>query len=159
MTVFANRNGGPPPRPQSRWKRARRAATELTNEAIEQIAERVAALLRAAETTAPSAAELLDATELAGRLGVSRDWVYEHADELGVITLGDGPKPRLRFRLETAEQVLRSRTRTPASPPAPAHGGSRRRRPAPPDGPLLPIRQPKSRGLVAVARRLRGRSR
>ena len=40
---------------------------------------------------------LIDAAEVARKLGVSRDYVYSHADEFGVIRLGKGPKPRLRF--------------------------------------------------------------
>ena len=39
----------------------------------------------------------LDAQEVARRLGVSREWVYEHAEELGVSRIGTGPRPRLRF--------------------------------------------------------------
>ena len=39
----------------------------------------------------------LDAKEVAERLGVERDWVYQHADELGASRLGTGPRPRLRF--------------------------------------------------------------
>jgi hypothetical protein len=42
-------------------------------------------------------AGLVDAAGLAGALGVDRAWVYEHADQLGAIRLGTGPKPRLRF--------------------------------------------------------------
>ena len=39
----------------------------------------------------------LDANEVADRLRMSREWVYEHAEELGVSRMGDGPRPRLRF--------------------------------------------------------------
>ena len=41
--------------------------------------------------------EWLDAQEVARRLGVSREWVYEHAQELGATRLGSGRRPRLRF--------------------------------------------------------------
>lgn len=37
---------------------------------------------------------------------MSRTWVYEHADELGAIRLGRGPKARLRFDVETVSQIL-----------------------------------------------------
>lgn len=40
---------------------------------------------------------LLTARQVASRFNVDRGWVYAHADELGVVRLGDGPKPRLRF--------------------------------------------------------------
>lgn len=42
-------------------------------------------------------ARLVDAVTLADLLGVERAWVYDHAAELGALTLGTGPKPRLRF--------------------------------------------------------------
>jgi hypothetical protein len=44
-------------------------------------------------------AGLVDAVGLADALGVDRSWVYEHADQLGAIRLGTGPRPRLRFEL------------------------------------------------------------
>lgn len=40
---------------------------------------------------------LLTVAELAERLGVSRSHVYDHADDYGVIRLGDGKRSRLRF--------------------------------------------------------------
>jgi excisionase family DNA binding protein len=52
--------------------------------------------------SSPPAARLLTAAELADVLGVHRDTVYEHAGELGVIRIGGGKKPRLRFDLEQA---------------------------------------------------------
>src|SRR5882762_4457116 len=89
-----NAREGPP-------TRLRRAAAELTPEAIEQIAQRVAALLQQgpvdSEPTAATSAQLVSASELAQRLGVTRAWVYDHARELGAIQLGGGPRPRLRF--------------------------------------------------------------
>jgi hypothetical protein len=66
---------------------------------IEAIAQRVAELL--ADHGAP--ARLIDAAHVAQLLGVERDWVYAHADQLGAIRLG-GPKGRLRFDLTTVTQ-------------------------------------------------------
>jgi hypothetical protein len=40
---------------------------------------------------------LVDASTLAAELGISRDYVYEHSEELGALRLGNGPKARLRF--------------------------------------------------------------
>jgi hypothetical protein len=40
---------------------------------------------------------LLTAAEVADRFSVDRSWVYAHARELGVVRLGRGPRPRLRF--------------------------------------------------------------
>lgn len=53
-----------------------------------------------------SVRRLVDAQELADVLRVSRAFVYEHADELGAIPLGTGPKPRLRFDPEAALERL-----------------------------------------------------
>jgi hypothetical protein len=62
---------------------------------IESIAARVVALLR---EEMPSASRLADAAEVARELGVDRDWVYAHAEELGGARLG-GARGRLRFDL------------------------------------------------------------
>lgn len=139
-----------------RWARVRRAAAELTPEAIEQIAHRVVELLRygQSEHTAGASASgrLLDASQLARRLGTTRAWVYEHANELGAVTLGDGPRPRLRFDPETAAQALKTRRRpTPAAPPPAAdttHPGRPRRRP-PSSVPLLPVHEPRTRRILS----------
>ena len=71
-----------------------------------KLAPRVAELLRADTPAAPAPRRLVDATELAGALCVDRSYVYAHADELGVIRLGAGAKPRLRFDLETAREAF-----------------------------------------------------
>lgn len=47
---------------------------------------------------APAAATWLNASEVAQLLHVTREWVYQHADELGAVRLGGGRRPRLRFR-------------------------------------------------------------
>ena len=50
---------------------------------------------------------------------VARGWVYAHADELGAIRLGDGPRPRLRFDPAVVTQRLQPRRgRISASPPS-----------------------------------------
>jgi hypothetical protein len=137
--------------------RARRAADELAPETIELIAQRVAELLRPRETHDLDAhpRRLLDAGELAGRLGVSREWVYEHANELGAVRLGDGPRARLRFDPNDAARVLDARRR--ATPPdastaalEPRPGRPRRRAPA--GAPLLPIYEPGTRRIITRAR-------
>jgi hypothetical protein len=48
----------------------------------------------------------LTADEVARLLAVDRAYVYEHAVELGGRRLGDGPKARLRFRLQDVEAAL-----------------------------------------------------
>lgn len=74
---------------------------------IEQIAHRVVALLSdAGYRTDPP--RYVDASELAAELGVERDWVYSHAEELGAMRLG-GPRGRLRFdRAVVREQMRRT---------------------------------------------------
>ena len=49
---------------------------------------------------------LLTASEVAVAFNVTRGWVYAHADELGTIRLGDGPRPRLRFDPAVVTQRL-----------------------------------------------------
>lgn len=84
---------------------------------VEAIACRVAELLR----DEPRDAELIDAIEVARRFGVSREFVYEHADDLGAVRLGDGPKARLRFAPELV------RERLGAEKPKPRYAVSQRR--------------------------------
>jgi excisionase family DNA binding protein len=48
----------------------------------------------------------VSAQEVADYLGCSRDYVYEHAVELGARRLGTGPKARLRFSLEDVEAAI-----------------------------------------------------
>ena len=67
---------------------------KLDPEAVEAIARRVVVLL---EQKGMRQREMIGASELAGRLGVDRSWVYSHAIELGAVKLGDGPRARLRF--------------------------------------------------------------
>jgi hypothetical protein len=67
----------------------------LDPEDIESIAARVAELLHEQQ---PSSSRLADAAEVARELGVERDWVYAHAEELGGTRLG-GKHGRLRFDL------------------------------------------------------------
>lgn len=91
----------------------------LAPESVEAIAERVAELLAGAHSTA----RLVTADEVASRFSVSRDYVYEHAEELGAIPMGPtgkDRKPRLRFDLERVAEALAPKPfTTPASPTAP----------------------------------------
>jgi hypothetical protein len=75
------------------------ALTERELLLADAIAERVAGLLSADED--PAGLRLVSAAEVARELNVGRQWVYEHAEELGARRLGDGPRGRLRFDLET----------------------------------------------------------
>lgn len=93
------------------------------------VAERVLAGL--AEERGPDEDErLLTAAEVARRFRVSPEWVRENAGRLGVLRLGDGPRPRLRFDPERVAEELsarpvRGRSDAPNGPPGRV---SRRRR-------------------------------
>ena len=110
---------------------------------VEAVARRVVELIRG-EGDSSSARGLVDAATLAAELGVERSWVYTHRDELGVIRLGTGSKPRLRFDVEAARAVLaRFRGKGPhkPKPPTPASSSIRpRRQRMGSSPPLLPIK-------------------
>jgi hypothetical protein len=91
----------------------------LDAEDIEAIAGRVAELI-GDRIDAPHS-RLVDAAHVAGLLGVERDWVYAHANQLGGIRLG-GPKGRLRFDLATVTD------RADRTSPLPAAARGRRPR-------------------------------
>jgi hypothetical protein len=84
----------------------------IADELVEKVARRVVELLEA-----NSAGELETAAELARRFAVDRSWVYAHADELGVVRLGDGPRARLRFDPHKVGELL---DRRQLGPPAAA---------------------------------------
>jgi hypothetical protein len=145
---------------------ARRVAVDLTPGAVDQVATRVAQLLRHQQQNqeqgqARGPVGLLTVSQLARHLGLNRAWVYEHADDLGAIRIGDGPKARIRFDFDTARAALRKNQASRA--PAPASAKPRRKPPRPTpyptDAPLLEIRDPYARGVRArfAGRPRRGR--
>jgi hypothetical protein len=114
------------------------------DELVRAIAERVVDLLEERHAGPAAPASWLDAGAVARLLNVERDYVYEHAAELGARRLGDGPRARLRFRLEDVEAAIPceasrgsrvAETRT-AAPKA----TRRRQRRLGTGAPLLPIR-------------------
>lgn len=141
------------PRPTGRLARIRRVAEQLTPDTIEQIAQRVAQLLRhepdSVDDGPNKPPELIDAEELAKRFRLTRGYVYENAGKLGAIPLSDGPRPRLRFDPQVAAQALRNRQRR--NEPVPVSDTPRarptRRRRTPSTVPLLPIHEPPARGF------------
>jgi hypothetical protein len=78
----------------------------LDAEDVEAIARRVAELVG-------QVSGLVDAHSVAAELQVERDWVYAHANELGVVRLGDGPKARLRFDLRHVRERIGELAATP----------------------------------------------
>jgi hypothetical protein len=65
----------------------------------ERLLPRVVEMMRAVDvpSRATQPRSWLNATEVAQQLKVTREWVYEHASDLGAVRIGDGPRPRLRF--------------------------------------------------------------
>jgi hypothetical protein len=91
-------------------------------------------------------------------LGVTRSWVYEHAHQLGAVRLGAGAKARLRFDLDTATTAIKNlqgQAPRDSAPPGetPRRGQPRRRQQA--TIPLLPIHEPRTRGILARIKRRR----
>jgi hypothetical protein len=118
-------------------------------DAFEALAERVAALvverLQAAELLRP--ARPVDAAAVAEAIGMSAEFVRDHADELGGRRCGDGPRPRLRFDLDEALKAWGARSATVRSQGAEAPLPSRKRasrRAASVE--LLPIQRPNDAG-------------
>lgn len=114
----------------------------LDQEDVEAIARRVAELL------GPTEAGLTDARGIADQLGVTRGWVYTNADRLGAVRLGRGPKARLRFDLQRAQEAVRTIAEEEAKAQAPPQRQARRR----------PRSQRKANELAPGAQLLRGRT-
>ncbi len=108
---------------------------------VEAIADRVAELLHPPPTHGP----LVDAKTLADTLGVSRDYIYAHAEELGGKRIGTGLRGRLRFDISSAlaawtacchsKESHRSESPVPAS-----HSASRQRQRVGSRAGLLPVK-------------------
>lgn len=107
---------------------ARPKEVRLAPESIEALALRLSELLDRAEEPAGAddgGPRMLTAAEVSRLWGISRRWIYENAEALGALRLGDGPRPRLRFDPEEVADRLRS-VRTHDGP---APSGARRRSP------------------------------
>ena len=98
---------------------------------IEAIAEATAARLSEIVGSGAMTFGLVDARQFAHELGVSLDFVYRHAGELGAIRLGAGERPRLRFD----PAVVRERWASVHAPPPDAR--TRRCRPSIGEAPAL----------------------
>jgi len=100
------------------------------------VAREVAVLL---QRSGGAESGMLTAAQVAARLNVDRGWVYAHAAELGVVRLGDGPRPRLRFDPAVVAQRL-------VAAPGRISAG-RTYMPETADVPLLPIKRSRRRRL------------
>jgi hypothetical protein len=88
----------------------------LDHDDIDAIAERAARrVVQLLQRPGPRAYQLLGPKDLAVALNVSLDYVYAHAADLGAMRLGDGPKARLRFDLQTAQTAMRARKQPPST--------------------------------------------
>ena len=135
---------------------ARQVAVDLTPQAVEQVAARVAQLIdrqhRAHDQErAEDNVGLLTVAKLAKYLDLNPAYVYEHADDLGAIRIGDGPKARIRFDLHTANAAL-TKLQATREPGPRETAGRQRRRPATTgahssDPPLLEIKRREIKGL------------
>src|SRR5689334_14637245 len=92
----------------------------LDDDALEQLVDALAP--RLAEALAPELARVvaglaetqqpepwITTRETARRYGLTADYTYRHADELGARRLGTGKKARLRFNPRTVERALSAR--------------------------------------------------
>jgi hypothetical protein len=85
-----------------------------------ELAPELARAMRELANAQPQRDEWLSAGETADRFALTTDWLYRHADKLGALRLGDGPKARLRFSPAKIEQVLSARPPGNGSEPAEA---------------------------------------
>ena len=79
------------------------AGIALDAATVELLAELVAAKLDECHT---ARAGWVTADIVAAHLAVEVSYIYEHAVELGAVRLGDGPRARLRFRLDVVDKAL-----------------------------------------------------
>ena len=71
---------------------------------VEEMAQALLPVLRELiEEEAQRLPLIVTAAELAEYLKTTRQVIYNNADQLGAIRLGDGKRPRLRFRLDCAQ--------------------------------------------------------
>jgi len=115
----------------------------------ELVAEHVVALHPSSEVQRGAAANrMLTAREVGERYAIDVQWVREHATELGVVRLGQGPKAPLRFDPDAVTAHLAScstgRRAKEGGPPAREPIQRKpRHRPLGSGSQLLPVRPPK----------------
>lgn len=102
---------------QADQQQQRTLIVRLHPETEVQVARRVAAIVlrHLARTQPEPKTETLTASEVAKRYRLHRGWIYEHAEELGAIRIGNGPRPRLRFDAEQVERRLTSAREEPVA--------------------------------------------
>lgn len=96
---------------------APRLETTPAEQLVEAIARRVVELLDERDDHGPATPRLVDAATLASVLAVTPEWIYDHAEQLGVRRLGTGKRPRLRFDVDEARAALAAPEASDAQPP------------------------------------------
>ena len=143
-------------------QRGERVVMELSPQAVEQVARRVAQLLHRqqenqqhAETGEPVG--MVTVAEFAAYYKLSPAWVYEHSDELEATRIGSGPKARIRLDFQTAKAALARLNASSESAASTGPARKRRRRPGTyeADAPLLESRP---REILGVGRRAASRA-
>ena len=102
----------------------------MTDVELRALAEMVADILVERGIVGPAATasgRVLDAAAVAQLLGRERQWVYDHANELGAFRYGDGPRARLGFDAQAIERWKRERQRGQLSAGASPSRASRAR--------------------------------
>jgi hypothetical protein len=120
---------------------------ELGDRSVEALADALAGRLRGTAPPTPGTT-LVTAAAVSVMLGCTVAWVRQHQADLGVIKVGDGPRPRLLFDASiVAERVVScSASRKSERPESPVRTGPTprgRRSPLGTDVEMLPIRVPK----------------
>jgi hypothetical protein len=106
---------------------------------VEAVARRVVELLHEEGEVAREGPRLLTAAQVAEEFGVSTDWLYANATQLGAIRMGSGPRARLRFDRATIDDRF-ARLAVQHRPRVRRNGQSHSRNAADDRG-LLPIRE------------------
>lgn len=90
----------------------------LDDDTIDRLAQSLAQCLNVArpEPTVPDERRLT-AAEVAERWGFDRSWVYQHSAQLGAVSVGDGPRPRLRFDPDEVDRAVAAMSARPAPRP------------------------------------------
>jgi hypothetical protein len=119
----------------------------LSADQLEQLADLIAARLTG---SAPTRGELVDAATVARALGITRQTVYAHGEQLGGRRIGEGPRAPWRFDLEAAraasgccssdESPAQSANANGASARRPRRAKGNRARGMPPAGSVLASR-------------------
>ena len=109
---------------------------------VDAVARRIVEVLREEGVLRREGPRLLTVGEVAVEFGLSTDWLYTHARQLGAIRLGSGPKARVRFDRHTiGENIARLGSRD-------RHDESRGQSPDPDR-----TQSPHSSGLLPIADR------